>query len=66
MSIQRRWVEGKTIAKVEFTPIAECDKDSRPSYQRFDQIIFTDGSTLQFVAIETETISEVEAVYYKK
>jgi len=62
VSIQRRWIEGKTIAIVEIERVPA--QDSHPPYQSFGRIVFTDGSVLVMQAVETENDADVEAVYY--
>lgn len=63
MSIQHRWVEGKTIKRVDFQVIPSDRKGSRPPYQSFERIVFTDGSAMYFSAVETEADVDVEASY---
>lgn len=63
MSIQHRWVEGKTIKRVDFRLIPSDRQSSRPPYQSFERIVFTDGSAMYFSAVETEDNVDVEASY---
>jgi len=62
--MQARWIEGKTIAKVDQT--ASINTTER-QFQDVTQITFTDGSRVQFHIQETEDLmSGVELLYYKK
>jgi len=59
-----RWIEGKTIAKVEMRPF---DAGMALNWNAHDPIIrFTDGSSIQFVTEETETGEYGTNIVYSK
>ncbi len=62
--IHARWVEGKTIAKVQ-TQSFTAKETGHGGCQELQRIIFTDGSELRFTALETETEPLCEALYVK-
>lgn len=47
---QPRWIEGKTVERVEMNPF----RDGRGSTAHDPRIVFTDGSSVTFLAEETD------------
>ncbi len=65
MGVQAKWLVGKKIAAVELSSYDNRDHNGLIQ-QTIESITFEDGSSLSFMAIETEFESEVCPVYIPK
>lgn len=58
---RKAMLKGKTIASVELERVKEDLDESRPAYVCIKRIVFTDGTCLRLVALETGYEPVVEA-----
>lgn len=66
MTINPKWLVGKTIASVDMRPFEKSDQASKNDVAHNPIIRFTDGSAIYFVTEETGGSEYGTAICYRK